>query len=238
MKIHFLKSLLSVTLVLSSVLSLAQKEQTITVQAGMTIKNVLPDSMIYLYPQFLKGSVIFNNGTHNDVVLNYNLLISKIQFIKNTKDTLAVTNPEDVKIFLAGEDTFIYNKAYYRLLTGTTKIILACHQYTKIIEARRQDGYGAAPSTTAVDSYSSVLNTDNSRLYKLRTSAETSFSKCTDYYFTTGVNDFVSATQKNLIKIFPGKADEIKKYVKESDLNFRKKADLEKLVTFVSSLPD
>jgi hypothetical protein len=116
--------------------------------------------------------------------------------------------------------------------------MLACHQYTKVLQVRREAGYGLSNSTMAVDSYSSVLANDNSGLHKLKASAETLFSICTDYFFSTGKNDFVLATQKNLIKIYPGKAEVIKKYVKEHDLNLKKRADLEALAMYISSLPD
>lgn len=238
MKIHFLKILLTIVLVHSSVVSHAQEDRKFTVKEGMTISEAIPDSMIYLYPQFLKGSVIFNNGKQNDAVLNYNLILGKMQFIKNAKDTLAITNPGDVRIFVAGADTFLFNKVYYRMLLITSKIMLACNQYTKVLEVRREAGYGLSNSTMAVDSYTSVMATDNSGLYKLKASAETLFSIRTEYFFTTGMNEFIMATQKNLIKIFPDKADEIKKYVKEYDINFKKEADLRKLASYVSSMPD
>jgi hypothetical protein len=224
--------------VLPCALSHGQEERQFTVKEGMSIPEVLPDSMIYLYPEFIKGSVIFTNGKQNDAVLNYSMILGKILFIKNGKDTLEVTNPADVKTFIAGTDIFQYNKVYYRLLTRTPKINLACHQYTKVLEVRREAGYGLASPTMAVSSYSSVLASDNSGLYRLKASAETLFSIRTDYYFTAGVNEFVAATQKNLLKMYPEKAGEIKKYIKEADINFKKKADLEKLTIFVSSLPE
>lgn len=236
MKIHFLKILPTIVLVLSCQMSQAQEQRQFTVKEGETISDVLPDSLIYLYPQFKKGSVVFNNGKQDDAVLNFNLIISKIQFIKNGKDTLAVTNPEDVKVFLAGDDTFVYNKDYYRLIVRTPKISLACHQYTKVLEVRKEAGYGLASPTMAVSSYSSI--SDNSGLYKLRASAETLYSICTDYFFMTDKNDLVLATQKNLMKLYPGKADEIKKFVKQHDLNLKKKDDLKNLIMYVSSLPD
>jgi hypothetical protein len=238
MKSHFIKILLSISLVLSGLISHAQEERTFTVKEGMSISDVLPDSMIYLYPRFLKGTVIFNNGKQIDARLNYNLIISKIQFINNAKDTLAVTNPEDVKNFIAGADTFLYNKVYYRILLRNSKITLSCHQYTKVLEVRKEAGYGLSSPTQAVDSYSSIQASDNSGTYKLRASAETLFSICTDYLFQTGVNEFVIATQKNVLKMFPGKSEGIKKYIKENDINFKKKADLEKLTRYISSLFD
>jgi hypothetical protein len=194
--------------------------------------------MIYLYPHFLKGSVIFNNGKQNDAVLNYNLILGKIQFIKNSKDTLEVTNPGDVRIFVAGADTFLFNKVYYRMLLITPKIMLACHQYTKVLEVRKEAGYGVSNSTMAVDSYSSVLANDNSGLHKLKTSAETIFSIRTEYFFKTAMNEYEAASQKNLIKMFPGKGDNIKKFIKNNDLSFKKAADLQLLTRYINSLPD
>lgn len=238
MKRNFIKILLTIVLVLSGAVAYGQEERQFTVKEGMTISDALPDSMIYLYPQFLKGSVIFNNGKKDDAVLNYNLILAKIQFIKNAKDTLAVTNPGDVRIFVAGADTFLFNKVYYRMLLVKPKIMLACYQYTKVLEVRREAGYGLSNSTMAVDSYSSVLAADNSGLHKLKASAETLFSIRTEYFFKTTTNEFVAATQKNLIKMFPGKADNIKKFVKDNDLNFKKIADLQRLTGYANSLPD
>jgi hypothetical protein len=186
----------------------------------------------------VKGSVVFNHGKNSDALLNYNVILGKIQFIKNGTDTLAVTNPRDVKLFIAGTDRFIYDKIYYRILIATPKLILASHQFTKVLEVRKETGYGLASPTMAVDSYSTVTASDNSGIYKLKASAETLFSTSTDYYFGTGSNEFVIATQKNLMKLFPDKAEKIKGFVKENKLNFKKVADLGKLTEYVSTLPE
>jgi DNA replication initiation complex subunit (GINS family) len=90
----------------------------------------------------------------------------------------------------------------------------------------------------AVDSYSSVLANDNSGLHKLKTSAETIFSIRTEYFFKTAMNEYEAASQKNLIKMFPGKADNIKKFIKNNDLSFKKAADLQLLTRYINSLPD
>jgi hypothetical protein len=238
MKAHHFKFLVTMLLLHFAVLSSAQEERKFTVREGMTISETLPDSAIYLYPHFVKGIVIFNTGKQIDVVMNYNLILGKIQFIRNAKDTLAVSNPQDVKIFIAGSDRYMFDDVYYRILIATPKILLACHEYTKTLEVRKETGYGLASPTTAVDSYSFITAADNSGLYKLRASAETIYSITTDYYFGTERNEFSFATQKNLLKMYPGKAEEIKKYIKENKLNFKKRPDLEKLVGFINDLPD
>jgi hypothetical protein len=200
------------------------------VKEGMSIPETLPHSIIYRYPQFVKGYVIFKNGEQMRADLNFNTIMSKIVFISSSSDTLAIANPDDIKTFIVGTDRYIFDKVYYRIVVATPSIMLACHQYTKPLEYRRDFGYF---SRGFIGKFNPEI--DNSFIYNMILSRETLFSITSDYFLGTDGHDFIAATKKNLIQIFPEKSSQIKKFIKVNKLNLKKGQDLEKLTKFVSS---
>src|SRR5262245_21107643 len=116
--------LLVISEVLISSYSYPQNDQW-TVKAGENIKEVLGDSVIFRYPQFVAGSVYFRDGSVANAKLNLNLINGEMQFISPSKDTLTVTNEVTIKYITIRTDTFYFDKVYVELICGKGTVKLA-----------------------------------------------------------------------------------------------------------------
>ena len=226
--------ILSFLLITSSIC--AQEPKPFTVKAGEAITSVLKPDEIYLYPGFIKGVVFYNNGTQSEALLNYNLILGKMQFIKSGKDTLVITNSDMIKRMSVNSDTFYIHRDYYRRIEGNENFMLVLKQYTKVVDIRKEGAYGMANPTGAIDNYTSWFSGNDAKMINLRASAETVFSINSDFYFGTLNGNYLPVSMKNLIKLIPGKADDIKKFIKDRGLSFRKEQDLVTITEFINSI--
>jgi|WetSurMetagenome_2_1015567.scaffolds.fasta_scaffold00661_3 hypothetical protein len=215
-----------------------QEARSVTVKAGESIMDVLPFNEIYLYPQFTKGIAVKADGAVTEGLFNYNIIIGEMQFIGSRKDTLAVAHPEYVKYFVINADTFYFDKVYFRRIARNNGFMLAAHQFASLTDVRTAGPYGTTSSTSTVDSYSSLYSQDNAKVYKLKVNVETIYSIRCDYFFTGPDKEFVLARKNFLLKMFPGKSDKIKQFIKENSVRFNNREDLVKLTDFVGSLPE
>ena len=65
----------------------AQKNRW-TVNAGESIEQVLGDSNIYRYSQFIPGIVHYKNGGVSHASLNLNEITGELQYITSSNDTI------------------------------------------------------------------------------------------------------------------------------------------------------
>ena len=214
----------------------AQESKQFTVGAGQAITDVLTKADIFMYPEFLKGLILYVDNTQSPATLNYNVFLGKMMFLGNRKDTLVITNAETVKWFILDLDTFVYQKEYYRYLAGNDQFRLLSKRYTKLVDVKKEGAYGSSNSTGAVDSYSSLSTNNSSKLYQLRVNEETVFSIRTEYYFKNSTNEPVQATKGNLFKMFPDKTDQIKSYLKTESIRFNKMEDMVKLSLYIQEI--
>ena len=228
--------ILTFLLILIHIKANCQESRDFTVRAGESVTDVLPLKEIYLYPEFTKGKAVNRNGTSNEGLFNYNIINGEIQFIGSRRDTLAVLNPGLVSYFTVASDTFYFNKGYYRKIAGNKKFMLAAMQYTKLADIRKEGPYGTTTSTSAVDSYSTLISDNHAGIYKLRLNVETIFSMRCDYYFGNPDGGFFLAKKNNLLKMFPDQENRIKQYLKDESIRFNNKDDLVKLTKYIESL--
>lgn len=210
-----------------------QETRDFTVRAGESVKDVLSPKDIFLYPDFIKGTAFNRNGTKSEALFNYNIINGEIQFIDPRKDTLAVAKPGSVSCFVIAADTFYYNGGYYRKIAGSKIFMLAVLQVTKLVDIRKAGPYGTTTTVASVDSYSSVMSSTTGGVYKLRLNVETRFTMRCDYFFGNPDDKFVPAKKSNILKMFPGREDNIKKFLKDEAIRFDKKEDLIRLTKFL-----
>src|SRR5690348_12561332 len=96
--------LVTVVILLCYSNSFSQKNH-LTIQDGDDVVKSFSDSIKFLYSQFVSGYVYFENGTMSRALLNYNLLVEEMQFIKGN-DTLAIANESTIKLITVYKDSF------------------------------------------------------------------------------------------------------------------------------------
>jgi len=215
--------------------SFAQSTETITVKTGTSISEGVPAADLYQYSQFVNGTVYFRNGTSSVARLNYNRFIDEMQFLNTTGDTLALDNEETIKLIIANSDSFYYDNGYFMVISSNNSLKLAIKQGFKILDKQKTTAYDKSSSVSSIKNVNSY-NADESRIYQIGVTQDVVLTRETQYYFGDKFNQFVVANKKNLLALYPKHSYEIKKYLKETEIGFQNKDDLEKLLQFLASL--
>src|SRR5258706_7656211 len=212
----------------------AQQNAIIIVKPGNTIKESVPTTDLYEYPQFIHGTVFFRDGNSSGAAMNYNRFLGEILFITAKGDTIILANEKNIKFINISNDTFFYDQGYIKLINSTASVKLGMKQMLKIIDKEKMGAYGMSSSTTAVDSYNSYY--DDINFYNLTVMENLVLAKKVEYYIGDIYNHFVSVGKKNIINLFPKHEQAVVRYLKENTVAFDNKADLEKLVQFLEQL--
>lgn len=211
---------------------LAQKYESVTVKAGFRVIDYFPFSERYRYPEFVQGRVQFKNGVYSDTKINYNMLMSEMEYIKS-RDTLSIINKKDIRFIVVAQDTFIYDKGFLELIhSGTVEVGLK--QYIKLKEVLKKDSYGTSSSGSATNSYG-TLPADGT-FYKLAANEDLVFQKTLEFYLASPSDGFIPFTKKNVLQLFPQKTDVIKAYIKSNKVDFDSRDDLLRLAEYLQSL--
>jgi hypothetical protein len=210
-------------------------QQTVkAVKADEEINQVFTIKDLYTYPQFMPGKVFMRDGTVVEAALNYHRLFEQVMYI-SSKDTLAIGNPEMIKVIVIGKDSFYYNKgSYYELVATYKSIELALRQTLLEIDQEKTGLYGQRYTNN-----STVANKNNYTVDgqpHLNVGESTLFSQKVEYFVSYRYADFVPATKKNIEKLFSDKSKEVKEYIKNNSIDFTKEEDLKKLLGYIQSL--
>ncbi len=195
---------------------------TLPGQNLITNSNPLPnmDGSPYLNDDWEPGYIIMKTGdTLKSVMLRYNVYKDEMHFKADDK-IYSIGIPEKISILLLGEHPFFYlsykdeetiKKGFFEVLS-IGKSCLLQHHYPIIMPAN----------------YNPVLNSGNKNKQLLLKKK---------YFLKKG--DLIVEIDKNgkeFISAFGDKGNEIKKYVKNNKLSFKKEADLVLITNFANSL--
>jgi len=210
----------------------AQKKQFITVPAGSRVQDCIPFEARYSFPEFKDGKVFFRNGAFADTKLNYNFLLSNMEYIQGA-DTLSIANPSEILLIAFVADTFCYYDGYLEIIrNGHLKVAL--RQNLSLKEILKRDSYGASSSNSSTDSYKTLQTEANS--YKLISNQDRVFEKTTQYFISNPSSNFVPFNKKKVFQLFPQKKEAIQEYLKTNKLDFNSKNDLMQLAGFLEKL--
>ncbi len=211
----------------------AQNAESFTVKTGTSIRESVPDSVLYQYPQFTAGRVYFRNGSTTNAQLNYNRFLDEMQFLANNGDTLAIAEAETIKLILVGIDSFYYDKGYFFVVSNNGSIKLATKQGFKILDKQKTAAYDMSSSVSSIRNVNSY--TTEGKIYNLAVREEVVLTRETYYYFGNKYNQFAPATKKDIMSLYPKHRNEISKYIKENEVRFQDREDLEKLLQFLAA---
>ena len=211
----------------------AQNTGSFTVKTGTSISETIPDSVLYQYPQFTAGRVHFRNGSTTSAQLNYNRFLDEMQFLDSNGDTLAIAEAETIKLILVGIDSFYYDKGYFFVVGNNGSIKLATKQGFKILNKQKTAAYDMSTSVSSIRNVNSY--TTEGKIYNLAVREDVVLTRETYYYFGNNYNRFVPATKKDLMSLYPKHRNEISRYIKENEVRFQERKDLEKLLQFLAA---
>ncbi len=157
-----------------------------------------------------------------------------MQFLATTGDTLTLDNEETTKLIVANNDSFYYNNGYFMVISSNNSLKLAIKQGFKISDKQKTTAYDGSSSVSSIRNLNSY-NSDG-RIYNVGVKEDVLLTREIQYYFGNKFNQFVVSNKKNLLDLYPKHGYEIKKYLKETEIGFQNKQDLEKLLQYLASL--
>ena len=210
------------------------QDSTIILKAGMSINESLSIKNLYEYSQFIYGKVFFKPGDSSVARLNYSRFLDEMHFIDLKGDTLNIAYPGTIKFIRISNDLFYYNNGYVKLIKDNNTIKLAAKQTLRMSGKNKIGAYNTASTTSAIDSYSSL--TIDHKNYNLTPREDIKLTKRTDYYFGDKYNHFVLANKKNILRLYPKQEGAVTAYLKENNVDFNNREDIEKLFQYLTNL--
>jgi hypothetical protein len=98
----------------------------------------------------------------------------------------------------------------------------------------KKGAMGTANRTSLVDSYISIPT--DGKIYELVPSDELEFQRTLEFYILTSSGEQVQFRKKNIMELFPSKADGINKYLKANKVNFELQDDILRFAGFLAGL--
>ena len=210
------------------------QDSTIIIKAGTSFNESVSITDLYEYPQFVYGKVFFRPGDSSAARLNYNRFLDEMHFIDLKGDTLNIAYPGTIKFIRISNDLFYYDNGYVKLIKDNNTIKLAAKQTLRMSGKNKIGAYNTASTTSAIDSYSSL--TIDHKNYNLTPREDIKLTKRTDYYFGDKYNHFVLANKKNILRLYPKQEGAVTAYLKENNVDFNNREDIEKLFQYLTNL--
>ena len=171
----------------------------------------------YLFPEFVRGHLVFSNGSTADVDLDFDTIRQTLYYIRGN-DVMELTNLQDVRTLAVGNRTFVmHNGLLCEVYDLKGEKVLVNWKFRNVNKGSK----GAMGSTTQnrVD----VLWTSGSHATADDRTGEHALDiwqiRCENTYFlAVDGQDHQVRKLKDLYKAFPAQAPALKAYAKENRL--------------------
>jgi len=183
----------------------------------------------FLFPTFADGSVNLKNGGVIPEKMNFNLVLSQIQFIGPKGDSLVLSKPESIDSLHFGGSVFFYKDGYFEIPSGTDSVRLAIFR-TVSYEPMKIGALGIATHGGGMQSYTSIIAENGEK--SLTVNEDVSITEKTSFFFLKPDGEMQPASKSNLLKIFSNKKLVIENYLKSDKVNFNKVPDLIRALHF------
>jgi len=223
--------ILLVTLLPLSLLAQSVSER-ISLSGGDQLWVNLMQQM-YLYPEFREGTVEYKTGERFKRMMNFNRMLSAVQFIEKA-DTLAVANEQNVSQIIIGNDVFVYGPACMQAIATHKNVTLFKNEAMRIADVRQVGALGRTNSTAGIDTHNQLYNSISA--YRLNVNETLLLNKTTTFYIRKENGEYVPASRKNVLKMFPGEGNAIKEFIDSKNIRFTKESDLVELTNYIAGL--
>ena len=170
------------------------------------------DSLIYIFPQFEIGSVMFSDKTFSKGKVNIDILEQKLKCI-DQNDTLEVDG--NIVTVTIKRRTFYWNKdKFIELLEYQDDKGLGISRMSTFVNNVKDAGYGMTSGTTSTTTYG-YNETGHLEMNVVLKYRENLIYKATPFFYVNG--KFQTPSKKAFQKAFPAKKDVIESFVAEHD---------------------
>ncbi|MDF2192250.1 hypothetical protein [Paraflavitalea sp. CAU 1676] len=216
-------SLLALLLVLLAATPYSLFAQVVTVEK--TLLNT------FLLSKFYAGKVFLKNGAVQEADLNYDTETKNVVF-KSNGQIMTVTNHADVDSIIMANRKFVpFESTFYEVLENSTIGLFATYinKRKPIVASTNKEGTKRGVSDNANSAVApAYVSRPNQLNYKVDVLSQ--------YWLKRGNSFYKANNEKQLLKVFPLKDNEvIKNYIKENNIDFGNPDDLIRLVAYCNT---
>jgi hypothetical protein len=184
----------------------SQHLKSFTLKAFTTISRSPFRDSVYLYPQFQPASITLLSGYTPQLKIkaNYNLYQDRIEIINERSDTIGLENYGDVKVITIGGHTILNDrhKGYMEIIYHGPVLLGAHHQLSA--------PFMSQPTASFDRTFTDIIT----------------------FFFINNKGKSLRASPPSILKYYPRKKQELRKYLKESPVDFKSAIDLVRLLNF------
>jgi hypothetical protein len=160
--------------------------------------------------------------------------LDEILFINENGAKMAISNPEDLSYVIISDRMFIPSPKGYFEVIEKGDVSLVYKWICRISKVGKEGALGL--STDAPSVYQMNRFSFDAREWKMGIDEEAVAAVEVRPYLNAG-SKFIQITDvKSFMKAFPGKKSEIKTYLDQNPVDFKKEADLRRLTSYGNSL--
>jgi hypothetical protein len=186
-----------------------------------------------LFPSFTKGIIKMKSGQTNSAILNYNTVDEDMIF-KQNGIYLVLNKPEDVDTIFIQDMKFVYvGKAFYEIVVNGPVSIYIQHK-SRYTTVGTNTAYGLTSQTNG--SNSAIMVQAGNQIKNFDLPDNVTVVPATGYWIKKN-NEMIKFTnERQFLKVFPEKENEIKAFIRSSNLDLKVREDLIKLGIFCNGL--
>lgn len=187
----------------------------------------------YLFTHFDTSAVRLKTGEFSKAYMNYNTLTEKMAFYKKGV-LLNLIKPETVDTIWIQNRLFVpFENAFYEVIV-IAPISLFIQHRSDLTAVGKPAAYGASSQTT---SSTTITKLYSDKAYNLKLPQDLKVTHSTVYWVRMNNVMYRFMTERQLLKIFASKEDELKKFIKKSNLDIIKNQDdLIKLIIYCNKI--
>lgn len=211
-----------------------QTPQSVKLNNNKISAESIKPELQYVFPDFQSGRVVMKNKSQVKCQLNYSFLHDEVLFINEKGEKMALANPEEIsEVYIANRLFIPELKGYYEVIErGAVNLV---YKWTcNIAEKGKEGALGIttdAPSVVQMNRMSF-----DAREWKLDVDKEAVISVEVVPYLKIKTKYVIVKGAKDFYRAIPGKKEEIKLYISQNPVDFRKEADLKRIVKYCNSL--
>jgi hypothetical protein len=188
----------------------------------------------FLLPHFDTAVIKLKTGVSLAAIMNYNTLTEKMTFYQNGT-LMDLNKPETVDTIYLQEKKFVFiEKAFYEVLVNAPVALFIQHR-SDLISSGRPAGYGTTSQTIGPTSISTLYSSNN-KSYNLKLPENYKVTPSPVNWIRKNNIMYRFQTERQFLKIFSAKEDEIKQFIDKFKLDLKKKDDLIRLVNHCNEL--
>jgi hypothetical protein len=202
----------------------------VLVHAQTEEKKEMPQ---YLFPEFSKCNVLFDDGQIISQILNYNTISEKMVYMQDGR-YYDMMNPSIVDTAFLNNCKFIpVNKMFFEVILNDPAGLFIQHK-SSLISTGKPVGYGS--TSQGVSSYYLSKHELSPEYINIQIPPNVSVIPTPVYWIRINGEMLSFEKEKDFISLFPDKSKEIREFIKKNHIKIEKRENLIELVKFAAGL--